>query len=756
MSIDPVSASGAGSVAGTVRTSPPGEADDKFGHVSVSTTREPGGCLGSSQVSLETIFSRIYRPADVEAHRVLTDEIDFNAYIERGFNSPNLFRTSSQRIYDMILSKGRKPIELDGETIYVYEFFKDTVDPEDSISGLERPLHDLVEVIGGSAKQTGPNRRVILLAGPVGSAKTSIARAIARGLEGHSRTPEGEIRALKWDLRGEDGEPLKDKNGKLLFKHVDVDHECEIFEDPINVVPLERRRDIFESLNTIRREQAKRESKQLDYLLRSDCRLCPKCQDIYDTLDDYYEGDTQKILRHVKAQRLVLNLQTRTGLTFFGAKDEKSHNAAELSGGVNMRRLLQIGTDSHPQAITLDGDVLRANRGMVHFGEVLKFPKEITYPLLDGAQDRNLKVTKQALVDFDTFMIATTNVPDWKRILRDEFQEAMRSRIYPITIPYLDNVEKEAGIYEKTFSRACRELGIHEAPHGRYIAALWGLTTRLADPTRQNVTMIQKALLYSGKHLKGFNEQEVIQMKKDVPEEEMELLKGISPRDIQDALAKAMEHPDVQKTNCVSPFLVIDELEGRLKQPIVNVTSEDRKKFLTRLREVEKELDKKLLDDVRRAVSGDERELQTLHDNYIMHVRGFVRKEKVKDPITKRDVEPNEQLMQSVENKLGITETRRTEFRRGLMEQIADLALDSKEFRYDTNEDLKRAYEEVLLEKHKDVTLPTLSTEFANQEQLQKIETVKGRLIEKLGYCPNCAKIAMRRAQSPENRGPSN
>ncbi len=729
-------------------------------HASGSGSSGANGGIGAhagNSVTLGDLLRIATTSVTVETQAIHNERINFNQYFERAFENPNLVRSAPQRAFDMIMAKGRKPIEVDGETIYDYEYFKHPVDPKDAVSGCKKAIHALVDAFGGAAKETGPDQRIILLAGPVGSAKTTIARSVFRGLEAYSATDNGKMFALEWDLRDETGEPLKDKNGQLLFKHVDVDKSCEIFEDPLNAIPLDARKEIIENLNFRRLDQAKASGGSLDYVLGTRAHLCPSCQDISTKLLNYYGGDMSKVLNHVRAKRLILNEKTRTGITFFGAKDEKSHNASELSGSVNMRRLLQIGTDSDPQSITLDGDVLKANRGGVHFGELLKVPNEIKYPLLDGAQDRTLKVARNAMVDFDTVLLATTNVPDWRQLLRDEHQEAIRSRILPITVPYLDRIQDEAGIYAKTFSLKAKALGIHEAPHAVWAASLWALTTRLADTTG-NLTAIQKAYLYSGKRIAGFTEQEVTQMKKDVPSDEMELLKGISPRDVQDALASALEHPDVSDrekgTKCVDPFVVIDALRKRIQQPIANTTSEDKKKWLSRLSEVEKELDRKLLDDVRKAVSGDEKEVQTLFESYIMNVRAWVKREKVKDLLQAgKLVDPNEKLMKSIEEKRGITDTKRDDFRKGLIQQIGLLATEGREFKYDTDESLRLALEEALLEKHKDVTLPTLSVEFASGEQRQKLDIVRGTLIDKYGYCNHCAAIAMRRSQAPENRG---
>ena len=739
----------------TGATDAPDESVSSTGLVAGPTTTL--GSLAKNAMTLNDLLKIAKSSVTVEAQSARNEKISFDKYLEKVFENPNLIRLSAQRAYDMILSRGRKGIEVDGEVIYEYEFYKHTIDPRDAISGVKKAIHLLVGALSGAAKETGPDQRIILLAGPVGSAKTTLARGLFRGLEDYSVTEEGKMFALGWNLRDEKGEPLKDKKGQLLFKHVDPDKSCEMFEDPLNIIPLKARKQIIDSLNEKRLKDAEKTGTHLDYLLGTHSQLCPSCQNIVDKLVEHYSGDMDKVLSHAVAKRLILNEKTRTGVTFFSAKDEKSHNANELSGSINVRKLLQIGTDSDPQAITLDGDVLKANRGGIHFGEFLKLPNEIRYPLLDGAQDRSVKVARNAMVDFDSVLIATTNMPDWRKIARDEHQEAIRSRILPVTVPYLDRIQDEMGIYQKTFSVKARQLGVHEAPHSLWLAALWGLTTRLAEPKHTSLTLVQKAYLYSGKKLAGFTEQEVIQMKRDVAPEEMELLKGVSPRDIQDALASALEHPDVtdkeKGTRCVDPFIVVDSLKTHLKDVVAKATPEDKKNWLTRLEEVEKELDRKLSDDVRKAVSGDAKEVKNLFDNYIMHVKAWLKKDKVKDPLQGgKLVQPNEKLMRSIEEKRGINDTRRDDFRRGLIEQIGIMNIEGRVFDYDTDEQLKQAIEEALLEKHRDVTLPTMSVEFANEEQRRKLDTVKTRLIEEHGYCKHCAQIAMRRTQAPENR----
>ena len=64
------------------------------------------------------------------------------------------------------------------------------------------PLMRLVNVLKSAAQGYGTERRVILLHGPVGSAKSTIARLLKKGIEEYSRTPEGALYTYYWTLPG--------------------------------------------------------------------------------------------------------------------------------------------------------------------------------------------------------------------------------------------------------------------------------------------------------------------------------------------------------------------------------------------------------------------------------------------------------------------------------------------------------------------------------------------------------------------------
>ena len=96
-------------------------------------------------------------------------------------------RTAYQRLYDMILSYGVDVTEAGREKRVHYRFFDDPDnDGRDAVFGLDGPLHHLVNALKSAAAGYGIERRVLLLHGPVGSSKSTIARLLKKGLERYS------------------------------------------------------------------------------------------------------------------------------------------------------------------------------------------------------------------------------------------------------------------------------------------------------------------------------------------------------------------------------------------------------------------------------------------------------------------------------------------------------------------------------------------------------------------------------------------
>src|SRR5213078_934781 len=82
-----------------------------------------------------------------------------------------------------------------------YHFFADPIDGgSDAIFGLERPLTQLVDFFKSAAQGYGTEKRILLLHGPVGSSKSTIARLLKKGIESYSKTEAGKLYTFSWRL----------------------------------------------------------------------------------------------------------------------------------------------------------------------------------------------------------------------------------------------------------------------------------------------------------------------------------------------------------------------------------------------------------------------------------------------------------------------------------------------------------------------------------------------------------------------------
>src|SRR3974390_1889268 len=113
----------------------------------------------------------------------------FEEYLDIVREHPEVTRTAYQRLYDMIISHGTEEVYENKEKVVRYKFFTDFATAHgDGIYGLDRALMNLANTFKSAAKGYGTERRVLLLHGPVGSSKSTIARLLKKGLEEYAKT----------------------------------------------------------------------------------------------------------------------------------------------------------------------------------------------------------------------------------------------------------------------------------------------------------------------------------------------------------------------------------------------------------------------------------------------------------------------------------------------------------------------------------------------------------------------------------------
>lgn len=655
----------------------------------------------------DQILQAIDDSPEVTAYRDLQWQGNFKEYLAQVLEDPAIVRNAHQRMYDMLLSYGSSEYQFQKETLVRYNFFQDPFNNgREAVYGIEKALMQLVAHFKSAAFNFGTEKRVLLLHGPVGSAKSTIVRLLKRGLEAYSRTKEGRLYTFGWKVKDE-------VTGQdVIWSPMN--------EEPLKLIPAGPRKKLLAQLN---------ERSRLPYKLAVEGDLDPLSRKLMSELLTRYNGDWRQVIdNHVVIRRMLISEKDRVGIGTFQPKDEKNQDATELTGDVNYRKIAFYGVDSDPRAFNFDGEFNVANRGLIEFIEVLKLDVAFLYDLLGASQEHSIKPKKFPQTDIDEVIIGHTNAPEYRKLQSNELMEAFRDRTVKIDIPYNTILDNEVRIYKKDFTP--ERVNKHIAPHTIEIAAMWAVLTRLEEPKRGGISLLQKLKLYNGKSVPGMTEDNIREMRAEAVSEGME---GISPRYIQDKISNAIVNH--QGSDTVNPFMVLNELETGLTHHSLISSEQTRKFYRELLGVVRQEYEEIAKNEVQRAISADEDAIARLCSNYIDHVKAYTQRERVRNKYTGQLEEADERMMRSIEEKIDISDSRKDDFRREIMNYIGALALEGRTFDYKTNERLHRALELKLFEDQKDsIKLTSLVSNVVDKETQAKIDVVKQRLIEKYGY----------------------
>ncbi len=664
--------------------------------------------------------------SEEEANELFVSKLTIFDYLKKLREDARPARTSFQRVDDMIEEAGVEPFSEFNEDLVKYKFFsdiqKDGSQGPDAIFGLEKPLMKLVEFIKAAALGFSLEKRMILLHGPVGSSKSTIARLLKGGMEAYSWT--NPIYTFEWQNLGN----IELEDGKKLS-----DFECQMHEDPIKLLDRKMR---FEVIKGINENNFEKKDGPMKYKLKPDWGLCIHCEDVYSRLMKHYKGDWEKVVEHIVVKRFFLSEARRIGISSFLPKDEKNQDSTELTGNVNYRNLAVIGDESDPRAFNLSGEFCKGNRGLFEVVEELKLETAFLYDFLTASQEKRIKPKNFALIPVDLIILGHTNHADFVKLQNDQFMEAFRDRTERIDIPYNTKLKHEEAIYCRDYN--IKTVAKHIAPFTIKIPSIWAILSRLEEPKELKsgtMTLIQKLKLYNGEKLTKFGEEIVKKLHEDAINEGME---GISPRFIQDAVAYAAASEEEKE--CVNPFMVLRKIKDRM---VVhgNLISQEQQANLRKYLEIaEDEYAQMAVEHVELAISSNEDELTQLCNEYIKNITAYSFKEKIRERVTRRDAEPDERLMRAIEEKIDIAENQKDEFRGQILKYIGGLAAAGNTFDFKKDEQLKKALSKHLFESRKDkLKLDQLFKGTVDKHEQEKIDVAKKRLIENFGYCDVCS-----------------
>jgi len=415
-----------------------------------------------------------------------------------------------------------------------------------------------------------------------------------------------------------------------------------------------------------------------------------------------------------------------------GFVNHNSQDVSELVGSIDLSTIAEIGVESDPRAYRFDGEFNVANRGIIEMIELLKSDEKLLYSLLTLTQEQNIKTGRFSLIYADEVVLAHTNENEFKAFAGNPKAEALHDRIILVKVPYNLRVTEEVKIYEKLLASS-NLTGVHVAPHTLNVASIFAVLSRLEPSKKANMTLMKKLKLYDGQDVEGWKAKDVKELQEEAQREGMD---GISPRYIIDRLSNALIRNGV---TCINPINALRALRDGFEQH-TSFGREDRERLLNLIAETRREYDDIAKKEVQRAfVYAFEESAKTLLNNYLDNVEAYCRKDKIKDPLTDEEVDPDERLMRSIEEQIAVTENGKGSFRESILMSMASLARRGKSFEYTSDERLKEAIEKKLFADLKDVIKITTSTKTPDSEQLRRINDVVDRMIAENGYCVVCA-----------------
>src|SRR6185312_11675096 len=492
--------------------------------------------------------------ARLEAYRRQQKELNwtgtFDQYLDIAIQNPHVAQLAHARIYDMIMEEG---VEDGRDGLPHYKFFGK------QIFGLERSIGQVVDYFSAAAKRLEPRKRILLLMGPVGGGKSTIAIMLRDGLERYTRTARGALYGIKG---------------------------CPMHEEPLHLIPREMRPDLLR-----------------DFGLYIEGSLCPACA--YQ-LRELYDND----IYQVPVERVVFSSESRVGLGTFVPSDPKSQDVSELVGSLDLSTIGEVGVESDPRAYRFDGELNVANRGMVELIEVLKADEKLLYVLLTLTQEQNIKTGRFSLVYADEMVLGHTNENEYKSFVGNPKSEALQDRIILVRVPYNLRVSEEEKIYEKLLAQS-NVSGVHIAPHTLHVASTFAVLSRLEPSKKANVTLVKKMKLYDGEEVEGWKQKDLRELQDEMVREGMD---GISPRYIIDRLSNALIRQGVA---CINPINALRALRDGFDQHTA-FSKDERERYLNLLADTRREYDELAKKEVQRAfVYAFEDSARTLLNNYL-------------------------------------------------------------------------------------------------------------------------------------------
>jgi predicted Ser/Thr protein kinase len=280
---------------------------------------------------------------------------------------------------------------------------------------------------------------------------------------------------------------------------------------------------------------------------------------------------------------------------------------------------------------------------------------------------------------------------------------------------------------------------------------------------------MEKAMLYAGENIDTFSHDEqkelVAAVESIARETDSELnyegRGGASPREMKLVILNGAQSP---KYGCASPFAVLDELDELvratsvyefLRQAPAPGGYHEHAAFVDKVRE---RLLERVADEVRISMGlVEERRYIDHFERYVTHVSYWMKHEKVPNPVTGVDEEPDQDLMADVERLLSVRSSgvAPADFRGQVIAKIGAWSLDNPGNRPDYERifpgpisDLREAFfgerKRQVNRINQDLLVYLVDGPARmSPDDVTAVRTTLDNLKQRFGYCDKCAKDAV-------------
>ncbi len=703
-----------------------------------------------------------------------------------------MLRSAAQYVRDMIEHFGSGEVEHLGQKVTRHRLFDGL--PQDAerqrVVGQERATDAIYRAIRSFANE-GRADKLVLMHGPNGSAKTSIADLMFKGLEVYSETPEGALYRFAWvfprhELEGGGlgfGSPRGGREELDTYAHLEPEEiastvSSDLKTNPIYLVPRGHRERLLQEFCGGAPDFSQ------THLMRGD--MGTKSRAIYEALLTAHHGDWRKVMRYVRVVRFTISRRYRVGaISIEPQQANVDADTRQVTADMNLANLPPALQNLRLYEVA--GDLVDANRGIVEYSDILKRPLELNKYLLTTTEKSTVRMPG-ALAYLDVVMIGSANEKHLDAFKNDQNWTSFKGRIELVTVPYLLEYEREAEIYRDQMESISRRAAV--APHSARVAALWAVLTRLwrpdpahyEEPLRSvipKLTPLAKALLYQGKDIGDVEKlpaAEVKLLKDNLPLISGEYQDGIvfegrfgaSAREMKTILLDASYRT---RSRCYTPIAVLAELRTLVKDKTVYdfLKLEPKGRYNNAARfveDVERVLCRLVIRETRDSMAlVDEGEFDRRFEEYFSHAIAYIRGTRVHDPHTGDSREPSAQVLRGVEDLID-TDRDVDSFRKNLIGKIGAFSVNHpgervnyrqlfpeilralKENFYASREGAIRQVEEDLL------LVGTPAWQAIPRDRQERVERTLANMEARHGYTRECALEmighSLRRSRVPE------